>query len=51
MPAGVSEVTTLVQKAVADFLRDRRTLDATARGKRREAVEQEIRSFLEELLR
>jgi len=51
MPAGVTEVTTLVQKAVADFLRDRRRLDAAARRERRAAVEQDIRAFLEELLR
>jgi hypothetical protein len=51
MPAGVTEVTTLVQKAVADFLRDRRALGEAHRRDRRERVEQEIRDFLQELLR
>ena len=50
MPTGVSEITNLVQGAVADYLRERRAGDAAARTAARAAAEAAVKDFLRELL-
>jgi hypothetical protein len=50
MPTGVTEVTNLVQRAVADYLKDRRAGDAAIRSAARIKAEAAVKDFLRELL-
>jgi energy-coupling factor transporter ATP-binding protein EcfA2 len=50
MPTGVTEVTNLVQRAVADYLKDRRAGDAAIRSAARIKAEAAVKDFLREML-
>lgn len=50
MPTGVTEITNLVQRAVSDYMKERRAADAAARSEARVKAETAVKDFLRELL-
>ncbi len=49
MPTGVTEISNLVQRAVADYMKERRAAE-TARNTARDTAEAAVKDFLRELL-